>query len=164
MSGIITKREIAKSKPWGKPSGSSSSYGGNPLASAAASCALKIIDEEGLVDRSKRMGKYFLDKLMPFVSKFPFVGEVRGSGLMIGIELVKDKASKEPLSKKVTYHLFQECLKRGLLTMCYDARFRIQPAMTIEQETVDEAVQILETVFEQLQKSNRWTENDSHSS
>ena len=78
VSGIISRDEIVNAKPWSNPSGSSSSYGGNPLVSAAAATALRIIDEEGLVENSRRMGEYFLRKLEPLVDRYPFVGEVRG--------------------------------------------------------------------------------------
>jgi len=59
ISAILSRDEIVNTKPWSNPSGSSSSYGGNPLASAAAAAALRIIDEEGLVENSRRMGEHF---------------------------------------------------------------------------------------------------------
>ncbi|MBI4403060.1 MAG: aspartate aminotransferase family protein [Deltaproteobacteria bacterium] len=150
LSGIISTDAIVAAKPWSNPSGSSSSYGGNPLACAAAAASLRIIEEEKLVENSKRVGEYFLKKLQPMVDRYPFVGDVRGRGLFIGMELVKDKATKEPLPRPVTEKIFQECLKRGLLTMAYSASFRIQPALTIDEATVDEAVAILTEVFERV--------------
>ncbi len=156
ISGVMAHEDVVQAKPWSNPSGSSSSYGGGPLASAAGAASLRIIDEENLVERSRRMGEYFLEKLAPMVDDFPFIGEVRGAGLFLAIELVKDKKTKEPLSKTVTYQIFNECVKRGLLTMSYDAKFRIQPAMTIDQETIDESVEILREVFAVLVKTNSW--------
>lgn len=156
ISGVIARADIAKAKPWSNPSGSSSSYGGSPLASAAAAAALRIIDEEYLVENSKRMGAYFLKQLLPFEERYPFVGEVRGAGLFLAIELVKDRSTREPLAESVTHRIFTDCLKRGLLTMAYDARFRLQPAMTIDRETIDEAASILTQVFDQLSESGSW--------
>ena len=161
VSAIMSTDEISNAKPWSNPSGSSSSYGGNPLVSAAGAAALRIIDEEGLVENSRRMGEYFLKKLMPFTDRYPFVGEVRGAGLFLAIELVKDKKSKEPLPKTVTHRVFMELLKRGLLTMAYDARFRIQTAMNIDEATIDEAVAILQEVFDDMKAklaTGRWNE------
>jgi acetylornithine/succinyldiaminopimelate/putrescine aminotransferase len=63
ISGIISTDEIASAKPWSDPSGSSSSYGGNPLAAAAASASLRIIDDEALVENCQRVGEYFLNEL-----------------------------------------------------------------------------------------------------
>lgn len=156
VSGLITRADISEAKPWANPSGSSSSYGGNPLVSAAAAAALKIIDEEKLVENSARMGAYFLKKLEPMAEKYPFVGEVRGQGLFLAIELVRDKATREPLPKAVTQRIFMEFVKRGLLTMSYTARFRIQPSMTIEQRTIDESIDIMTEVFDQMKANESW--------
>jgi 4-aminobutyrate aminotransferase / (S)-3-amino-2-methylpropionate transaminase / 5-aminovalerate transaminase len=156
ISGVIARDDISQAKPWSNPSGSSSSYGGNPLVSAAGAAALRIIDEENLVENSRKMGEYFLKKLQPMVDRYPFIGEVRGAGLFLAIEMVKDKRSKEPLPKNITYEVFHECLKRGLLTMSYEAKFRIQPAMTIDESTIDEAVNILHDVFDQMKNTGSW--------
>jgi 4-aminobutyrate aminotransferase/(S)-3-amino-2-methylpropionate transaminase len=156
VSGLIAHDRIVDSKPWANPSGSSSSYGGNPLVSAAAAASLKTIDEEKLVENSARMGAYFLKKLEPMVEKYPFVGEVRGQGLFLAIELVKDKNTREPLSKSVTQKIFMDCVRRGLLTMSYTARFRIQPAMTVDEKTIDESIDIINDVFGALKESGAW--------
>jgi 4-aminobutyrate aminotransferase/(S)-3-amino-2-methylpropionate transaminase len=156
ISGILSKDEIVRSKPWSDPSGSSSSYGGNPLAAAAASACLRIIDEEGLVENSRRVGEYFLKKMEDWSDRYPFVGDVRGAGLFIGIDLVRDKATKEPISNAASKRIFQECLKRGLLTMTYTHRVRIQPAMTIDEGTVDSATAILTEVFDLVARAGCW--------
>ncbi len=156
ISAVMAKESIVHTKPWANPSGSSSSYGGNPLACAAAAASLRIIDEENLVENSKQVGEYFLSKLKPMQERYPFVGDVRGLGLFLSMELVKDKATKEPLSKKATNHIFMENLKRGLLTMSYAASFRIQPSMTIDKGTVDNVVSILTETFEQVAQEKSW--------
>jgi 4-aminobutyrate aminotransferase-like enzyme len=156
VSGIIAREEIANAKPWSNPSGSSSSYGGNPLVSAAGAAAMRIIDDEGLVENSRKMGEYFLSRLQPMLDKYPFVGDVRGAGLFLAIELVKDQQTKEPLPKTATHLIFMECVKRGLLTMSYEARFRIQPAMTIDAATIDNAVEILTEVFDWVKSRELW--------
>ncbi len=152
ISAVMSTDTISRAKPWSNPSGSSSSYGGNPLGAAAALAAVDIIESEDLVTNSRVVGNYFLEKLKPFADRYHFVGQVRGSGLFMGMELVRDKTSKEPLPNRVTTRLFQECLKRGLLSMSYAASFRIQPAMTIDKSTVDEVVTILTEAFDALEK------------
>ena len=156
ISAILSKDEIVRSKPWSNPSGSSSSYGGNPLAAAAASACLRIIDEEGLVENSRRVGEYFLKKMEDWADRYPFVGDVRGAGLFIGMDLVRDKTTKEPMSNVVCQRIFHECLKRGLLTMTYTHRFRIQPAITIDEGTVDSATAILAEVFDLVAREGWW--------
>jgi 4-aminobutyrate aminotransferase-like enzyme len=84
------------------------------------------------------------------------VGFVSGEGLFLRMELVRDKKTREPLPKTPMHRIFNECVKRGLLTMAYDAHFRIQPAMTIDEATVDEAVGILDEVFADAEKSGYW--------
>ncbi len=156
MAGVLSKDPIVQAKPWSNPSGSSSSYGGYPMAGAAGAAALRIIDEEGLVENARVVGEYFLTKLQPLVDRYPFIGEVRGRGLMLGIEMVQDKVTKEPLSKAVCTRVFNEFLKRGLLTMAYASSFRIQPAMTIDEATVDNAVAILEEVYDVMKVEGWW--------
>jgi 4-aminobutyrate aminotransferase-like enzyme len=156
ISAILSADEIVRSKPWSDPSGSSSSYGGNPLASAAASACLRIIDEEGLVENSRQVGEYFLKKMEGWPDRYPFIGNVRGAGLFIGLDLVRDKETKEPMSHAVCHRIFHECLKRGLMTMTYTHRVRIQPAMTIDQDTVDSATAILAEVFDLITHEGSW--------
>jgi 4-aminobutyrate aminotransferase/(S)-3-amino-2-methylpropionate transaminase len=152
VSGVMTRPEIAKARPWGAPSGSSSSYGGNPLAAAAAEASLKIIIEESLVERSRVLGEKMLESLSALKEKYEFIGEVRGRGLMIGIELVKDRATKEPLSGEITKTLFFEALRRGLLSMCYGPRIRINPPLTIPEEQAEEGIRILDESFEVIDR------------
>jgi 4-aminobutyrate aminotransferase-like enzyme len=156
LSGIVTTDAIAAAKPWSNPSGSSSSYGGNPLGAAAGATALKIIDDEHLVENSATVGAAMLRELRGFVERYPFVGYVDGAGLFMRMELVKDKTSKEPLARAVTERIFKECVRRGLLTMAYAASFRIQPALTIDEATAKNALGILAEVFDDAAKSGWW--------
>ncbi len=156
MSAVLSRDEIVDAKPWSVPSGSSSSYGGNPLAAAAALAAIEIIEDEDLVGRSKKMGQYLLKKLIPFEERYPFVGEVRGRGLFLAIEFVKNKTTREPLSKEACRKIFDACLKRGLLTMAYAPSFRLQPSMTIDEATIDETVEILDEAFAEISRLGSW--------
>ncbi len=156
LSGLITSRAVASAKPWSNPSGSSSSYGGNPLAAAAGAAALRIIDEEDLVANSRLVGRELLRMLEPFADDYPFVGTVRGRGLLIGMELVRNKRTKEPLERTVTERLFHECLKRGLLTMAYSPSFRLQPPLTTDEATARNAVAILREAFDVIKATGTW--------
>lgn len=148
MTGLISNEEIINAKPFANPSGSSSSYGGNPIASAAAYITLRIILEEGLVQNSANVGAFMLERLKRFKDKFDFVADVRGKGLMIGVELTKNKNTKEKLDKKYTQLIFQECLKRGLILMGYNPEIRINPPLVITKEIAEEGLEIMEEVFE----------------
>jgi 4-aminobutyrate aminotransferase-like enzyme len=156
LSGLLTRDDIARARPWSNPSGSSSSYGGNALGAAAGAAALQVIDDEGLVARSRELGDWMLRELRGFEEDYPFVGHVRGRGLFLGLELVASKQTKEPLPRSVTERIFRECLKRGLLTMAYSPSFRIQPALTIDQATASNGLAILREVFDDLARQGSW--------
>jgi 4-aminobutyrate aminotransferase / (S)-3-amino-2-methylpropionate transaminase / 5-aminovalerate transaminase len=156
LSGLLTTDEIAKALPWGVPSGSSSSYGGNPLGAAAGAAALRIIDEEQLAENARAVGEVMLRELEGFVERYPFVGFVQGAGLFLRVELVKDKKTKEPLPRAVTERIFLECVRRGLLTMAYAASFRIQPALTIDEATARNGLAILAEVFDAVARDGYW--------
>jgi 4-aminobutyrate aminotransferase/(S)-3-amino-2-methylpropionate transaminase len=147
MTGIMSRDEVIFSKPFANPSGSSSSYGGNPLASAAAYATVKTILEDGLVENSAKVGAFMLEKLTAFKQKFPFVGDVRGKGLLIGVELVKNPATKEKLDRETCRLIFKECLKRGLIIMGYSPDIRINPPLIIDRATAEEGIAIMDEVF-----------------
>ena len=156
LSGLLTTDEIARARPWSVPSGSSSSYGGNPLAAAAGAASLAIIDEERLVDNAAAVGALMLRELETFVERFPFVGFVQGAGLFLRVELVKDRVTKEPLSRAVTERIFLECVRRGLLTMAYAPSFRLQPALTLDEATARNGLAILAEVFQKVADEQWW--------
>ncbi|MFH1132533.1 MAG: aspartate aminotransferase family protein, partial [Pseudomonadota bacterium] len=152
LSAIATTDEINKAEPFAKPSGSSSSYGGNPLASAAARAALDIILDEGLVENSARMGEHMLGRLKDMSSRYSFLGDIRGRGLMIGVDLVADRDTRELLSRDLTERLFQEALRRGLLAFVYSPRIRLNPPLVIDKKTLDAGLDMLDESFEVINK------------
>ncbi|MBI3270753.1 MAG: aspartate aminotransferase family protein [Planctomycetes bacterium] len=152
VSGLISTDEITQAKPYAKPSSSSSSYGGNALASAAANVTLKTIAEEDLVGNSARMGEWMLHRLRELQERFRFIGDVRGKGLFLGMDLVKDRTTREPLDGKTMEWVYMECLKRGLLAMIYSARVRINPPLTLTRAEAEAGLGVLEEVFGLLAK------------
>lgn len=143
MSALASSMEMASAKPFGNPSGSSSSYGGNPMAAAAGRAVLEIIRDENLVENSRRMGTFLKGKLLELKEHCGIIGDVRGKGLMIGVELVADRKTKEPLDKTLTRKLFHECLDRGLISMCYGHNIRINPPLIISEEEAMEGFEAL---------------------
>ncbi len=156
LSALATTDEISKAKPWSNASGSSSSYGGNPLAAAAGAASLRIIEEENLVENSRKVGAAMLRALEPWVDRYAFVGHVRGSGMFLGLELVSDKKAKTPLPRKVTERIFLECVRRGLLTMSYSPHFRIQPPLTTDEATAMNGIAIVREVFDLVEREAWW--------
>ena len=83
---------------------------------------------------------------------------MRGQGLLLALELVKSKQTKELLPRPVCKLIFEECLQRGLICLAFDPVFRIQPAMTIDEATVDTVVGILREVFELVHRRGLWSQ------
>jgi 4-aminobutyrate aminotransferase / (S)-3-amino-2-methylpropionate transaminase / 5-aminovalerate transaminase len=153
LSAVISTDALTRHRPFSNPSGSSSSYGGNPLAAAAGLASLEIITRENLVANSERVGRAMLQKLETMKEKHPVIGDVRGRGLLLGLELVKDRRTKELVSAELTQALFQECLRRGLVAMSYTPVIRINPPLSIDEATALEGLEILDealsTIFAQ---------------
>ena len=156
VSGLVSTAEITKATPWGNPSGSSSSYGANPMAGAAAYASVTVIENDGLVQNAAAVGEWMLGRLLEMQERHPFMGDVRGKGLLIGVELVKDRQTREPLDKAFCVRLFQECLKRGLISMVYNPHFRVNPALSIDRETAETALAILDEVFALASREGSW--------
>jgi 4-aminobutyrate aminotransferase-like enzyme len=144
LAGVVSTEQLTSSKPWANPSASSSSYGGNPLAAAAGLAALEIILKEDLVAHSQRVGAVMLAELHRLKDKYRTVGEVRGRGLLLGIELVEDRQTRRPLDKAVTRDLYTECLRRGLVAMTYAPTIRLNPPLVITEETARTGLAILD--------------------
>jgi len=146
MTGVIAREGIATAKPWANPSGSSSSYGGNPLAAAAAHVAIETIIEEGLVEQSRAVGARMLAEMKTWQGDIPIVGEVRGRGLMIGMDLVVP-GTRRLLGKDVARWIFDTLLSRGVLAMIYNPEVRINPPLVIREAEALEALAIMKDVL-----------------
>ena len=156
VTGLISTDEITASLPFAKPSSSSSSYGGNPLAATAALTTIETIIDERLVDNAERVGAVLLDELRRLQEKYEFIGDVRGSGLLIGMDLVKDRSTKEPLSSAVSEQIFLGALRRGLLLMGYFPRVRINPPLILTESEARDGVAILDEVFAEVARAGSY--------
>jgi 4-aminobutyrate aminotransferase len=118
-------------------------YGGNPLCCAAALATIELVEAE-YKDNAAKVGQHLLDKMHDLAARYPLIGEVRGKGLMIGLEFVKDPVSKEP-AKKLVEEVIHEAFRNGLLLLaCGVSTIRLMPPLMVGQDLVDEAVEILD--------------------
>jgi 4-aminobutyrate aminotransferase-like enzyme len=150
VTGLISTDEITAAMPFAKPSASSSSYGGNPLAATAALATVETIVEDELADNAARVGAVLLRGLQELQEKYEFIGDVRGRGLLIGMDLVENRATKEPLAKATTEAIFLAALRRGLLLMGYFSRVRINPPLVLTESEARDGVAILDEVFAEV--------------
>jgi 4-aminobutyrate aminotransferase-like enzyme len=156
VSGVLMSDELSQAEPFSKPSSSSSSYGGNPLAAVAVATTIRTIVRDKLVENSRKVGAMLLGKLRGLQEKYEFIGDVRGKGLLIGMDLVRDLKTREPLSRKVSELIFSEALKRGLFTMAYFPRVRINPPLVITEAQADAGAEILDEVFAHVRDHVDW--------
>ncbi|MEH7492033.1 aspartate aminotransferase family protein, partial [Neobacillus niacini] len=118
-------------------------FGGNPAACALALKNLEIMEKENLFDRSRDLGKQLVNELSNLLQEHPFVGDVRGKGLLVGIELVKDKKTKEPLDVSLVNQVIANCKQEGLLigkngatVAGYNNVLTLSPPLNIKQEDI----------------------------
>lgn len=133
----------------------SSTLGGNPVASAAVSAVLDIYEREPLVENSVQLGAYMLQRLKAMAEKCPYLGDVRGMGLIIGLEFVKNKATKEPAPELIK-PLIVDAANHGLLIGSvgfYSNVIRVAPPLVITKEEADESLAIMEGCLGRLKLS-----------
>jgi 4-aminobutyrate aminotransferase-like enzyme len=148
VSAVISTSEIVAAQPFSLPSASSSSYGGNPLACAAALATITTIRDDRLVENAARVGRLLLDGLRDLEARHPSIKNVRGRGLLIGFDLVEPHAAggdfEVPfLGKDRCVAFFKECLANGVILMGYTPRVRIHPPLIL---TADEALQAVRVI------------------
>jgi 4-aminobutyrate aminotransferase len=152
-SGLPIGATIADARVMDWPGGShASTFGGNPLSCAAALAVIEAIREEKLLDNANKQGGYMLKRLSEFGQESGIVGDVRGKGLMIGVELVEDKESKKPAAQKAR-EVMVRSWKRGVaIVTCGISTLRISPPLTIQREMLDAALNIVEDTINEVAK------------
>ena len=126
--------------------GSEFKHGLGPLASAAVASSVGVIQSEGLVERSRRVGARLKAGLERLAEHHASVVNVRGEGLFLGFDLV-DPASGEPWSTAACRALFDATLRRGMISMTYAPRVRVNPPLVLREEEADEAIAILDAAL-----------------
>jgi 4-aminobutyrate aminotransferase len=159
---LVTAKGIASGMPLGVtvaradvmdwPQGAhASTFGGNPVACAAALETIRLLEEKYIANAS-RMGEYIFGKLADWKEKHSIVGDIRGKGLMIGIEMVKDQQSKEP-NPEARNKVVQAAFKKGLLILgCGENSFRLMPPLIIEREQADFALDVLDRCITEAER------------
>lgn len=126
------------------PGSHASTFGGNPVCIAAALATLDVLEREGIAN-SEKVGAYMMQRMKPWEAKFGIVGEVRGRGLMIGVEIVKDKKSKAVAAKERDRIVDELTFERGVLFLgCGETTIRLSPPLIITKEQADIAMDVLE--------------------
>jgi 4-aminobutyrate aminotransferase / (S)-3-amino-2-methylpropionate transaminase / 5-aminovalerate transaminase len=147
LSGVLGKAEIMDAPVAGGVGGT---YVGNPVAQAAALAVLDVFEEEQLVERSRRIGETIRGRMLAWQERFPAIGDVRGLGAMLAIELVEDRATKAP-SPDLATRITAEAAQRGLLLLkagVHGNCIRVLCPLTIDDPELDEALGAWEEALE----------------
>jgi 4-aminobutyrate aminotransferase len=147
LSAFIAKESVMK---WG-PGAHGSTFGGNPVAIAAALTTMDLIESQ-YMENARRMGDYMFGRMADWPRKFKVVGEVRGRGLMIGIEIVRDQRTKEKAAD-LRNAIVNLAFHKGLLVLgAGENSLRLSPPLLIDEEQADFAVKTLEECFREAEK------------
>jgi 4-aminobutyrate aminotransferase len=141
---VITKANVMD---WA-PGSHASTFGGNPICIAAALATLDVIEKEGLVKNAEQVGNHILQRMAEWPKKHKLVGDIRGRGLMIGVDIVKDKQTKEYAAAERD-RIVELAFERGLLFLgCGPSSVRLSPPLVVSKEEADTAVDVLEECIE----------------
>jgi 4-aminobutyrate aminotransferase len=155
-SGLPLGATIAKAKIMDWTGGShASTFGGNPLSCAAAMAVIEIIKEEKLLENATKQGTYILKKLEELKEESSIIGDVRGKGLMIGMEIVANKEDKKPAPDKAS-EIIMRSWRRGVAVItCGASTIRIAPPLNIDRDLVDSALDIIEDVVKEVEREKQ---------
>jgi 4-aminobutyrate aminotransferase/(S)-3-amino-2-methylpropionate transaminase len=140
-----------------EPGGLGGTYGGNPLACAAALAVLDAMERERIPERARRAGERIAARFRSWADRYPCIGDVRGLGAMVGMELVADRASRAP-DKALTARLLGTALARGLILLSagtYGNVVRVLAPLTIEDAVLDEGLEVMDAALAQAVADSR---------
>ncbi len=144
LGGIIARKEIMEK--W-TVSAHGGTFGGNPVSCAASLASIEILQKKGFLNKVSKLGAYMMKKLKALKSKHNIIGDVRGLGLMIGVEFIKENGEPNP---EVTSKIIKECLNEGLLLIScgsHDQVIRFIPPLNVKKADIDKAFGIFENVL-----------------
>jgi len=134
------------------PGAHASTFGGNPVACAAANATIDIIEEEGLLAHAAQLGEYTVERMSRFKTVHPSIRRVEGKGLMVGIEFAGKHGEPIPHFRN---QVVDECYLNGLLTLaCGASTLRIAPPLVITQEEMSEGLDIIENAIAKLEEEH----------
>jgi len=143
-SGMPLGATVARAEIMTWPPGAQgTTFGGNPVSVAASLATIELLERE-LVDNAARIGEHMMDRMKSWLQRFAHVGDVRGLGLMLAVELVRDQQTREPFPD-LRNRVIQRAFERGLLLLgAGESAIRLSPPLTITRDQADFALEVLE--------------------
>lgn len=158
LSATLVNQRVARA--WERDAGFTSvfmhgyTYSGHPVSCAAGLAAIDLVLKENLAENAAVVGDYFMARLLELKEKHRAIGDVRGKGLMLAVELVKDRTTKEPFGPEDSYPvaISESCVNNGVMIRTIVNKLIISPPLTFTTEHVDEVIRVLDQAF----SLNRW--------
>jgi 4-aminobutyrate aminotransferase-like enzyme len=151
LSGVLYKKDFVETA---KKISTSTTHGGNPLACAAATAAIDVILEEKLVENSARVGDIMFRRMEEIMGRHPIVGDVRGKGLFLGMEIVKDRKTKEPFPE-AGIAIFKKAFEKGVAWIPANENLRITPPLILTEEVALKGLDIIEEAIFEVEEELR---------
>ena len=153
LGAFIAREEVANAF---EPTDHTTTFMGAPVSTAAALASIEVLTEEKLPERAAKLGDAIMKKLKACSEECSIVGDVRGKGFLIGVEIVQDQATKEPDGKKAT-RVLEKCRKRGVLIgiggWLHHNVLRFKPPLNIPEDQLNRAIEVLTSVLREESKS-----------
>ncbi|WAX78118.1 aspartate aminotransferase family protein [Streptomyces sp. KMM 9044] len=143
VTAVAAHRDLMRTAPFGLPSGSSSSFGGFPLACAAASAVLDVVRDEHLVTRGRETGNALLRLLTSELGNLPVVGRIQGQGMALGIQLVDPRCPRTAFPRPRLRRVVSQLAHHGVLVMAGGNSLRLYPPLNVGLEDAEHAVAVL---------------------
>ena len=150
VTAMIVKEEYAEALD---KISASSSYGGNPMACAAALASMEVIEEEDILENVRTVGAYFKKRMEQMKEAHPIIGDVKASGFLLGMELVKDKNTKEPFPAAGTA-VYQKAFRKGLAWIPAGHILRMSPPLIMDEKYAEMGLSMIEDAIAEVEKEN----------
>ena len=148
VTAMIVKEEYSEAL---EKISASSSYGGNPMACAAALASMEVIEDEDILENVRTVGKYFMDRMEKMKEEHPIIGDVKGKGFLLGIELVKDKKTKEPFEAAGRL-VYRKAFQKGLAWIPAGHILRMSPPLIMDEKYAALGMDIIEDSITEVEK------------
>jgi 4-aminobutyrate aminotransferase-like enzyme len=153
VTAMIVKEEYAEALD---KISASSSYGGNPMACAAALASMEVIEEEDILENVRTVGEFFKKRMNQMMENHPIIGDVKASGFLLGMELVKDRNTKEPFPEAGTL-VYQKAFRKGLAWIPAGHILRMSPPLIMDEKYAEMGLSIIEESIAEVEKEHGYS-------
>ena len=151
---VASSQEMFDHWPFNQPGGGSTTFGGSGAAAAAGLATLKVLVEENLVENGARVGAHIKRRLQAMQQRHRIIGDVRGEGMLIGVEWVSNPDTRAPLAANICLDLFMETLRRGVLLVTTGQIWRITPPLVMTEALADRALDLIEDAVSSVEQKH----------